>query len=79
MVSYNAAFSLSTTESELIAFAEVSREVFFVRQTFHFIQPGQLKRTVTIFEDNDGVIQLVDNPIDTNCSKHIHAQYPFVR
>ena len=50
--------SLSSTESEYVALANVTREVVFLKELLEFILPNRRRGPVTVFEDNDGAIKL---------------------
>lgn len=64
--------TLSSTEREFVALAEVTREhVLFLRLVLDFIHPGFVTRRVTIFEDHGGVVKLVGNPIYIIRTKHV--------
>ncbi len=65
----------SSTESELIAFAECCKEVEWLRKLQQEFRPNLLSTPTTIFEDNQSTIKLTKNPIHSNRSKHIAVRY----
>jgi len=70
--------ALSSTEAEYIAAAEATREVVYLRSFVDFIhnpEPGP----TTIFEDNQGTIHLVNNPVHHRRSKHIDLRWHYIR
>jgi hypothetical protein len=70
--------ALSSTEAEYIAAAEATREVVYLRSFVDFIQNPEPGPT-TIFEDNQGTIHLVNNPVHHRRSKHIDLRWHYIR
>ena len=68
----------STTEAEYIALSNACQESVWLRRLFSDVELKQDGPT-TIFEDNQGAIQLSKNPRFHNRSKHIDVSYHFIR
>ena len=63
--------TLSTTEAEYVALADVMKEVLFLRQVWRFMLPAVGMLCTPVFENNEGAVQLAQNPITNSNSKHI--------
>jgi hypothetical protein len=70
--------ALSTCEAEYIALSECCREVVYMRQMMEFLREPLGQPTV-VYEDNQGAIDLTNNPCHHKRSKHIEVKYHFVR
>lgn len=71
--------TLSTTEAEYVAMGEAVKELLFLRQVWHFMLPSLGTPCVTVFEDNQGALQLAQNPVTNSNSKHIDIRHHFLR
>ena len=71
--------TLSSTEAEYVALGEVTKEVLFMRGILKFIQPNLDESCTTVYEDNQGAIQLANNPLSSSNSKHIDVRHHFLR
>ena len=71
--------SLSSCESEYISLADCVKDVLFLKQVFGFMSPKNKDKKVVVYEDNEGAIQLANNPLSSSRSKHIHVRYHFIR
>ena len=71
--------TLSTTEAEYVALADVIKEVLFLRQVWRFMLPDVGMPCIPVFEDNQGAVQLAQNPITNSNSKHIDVRHHFLR
>ncbi|CAB1101212.1 unnamed protein product [Ectocarpus sp. CCAP 1310/34] len=72
--------TLSTTEAEYVSLADVMKEVLFLRQVWRFMLPeAGIPSCIPVFEDNQGAIQLAQNPISNSNSKHIDLRHHFIR
>ncbi|CAB1107751.1 unnamed protein product [Ectocarpus sp. CCAP 1310/34] len=71
--------TLSTTEAEYVSLADVMKEVLFLRQVWRFMLPEAGMPGIPVFEDNQGAIQLAQNPISNSNSKHIDVRHHFIR
>ncbi|CAB1113036.1 unnamed protein product [Ectocarpus sp. CCAP 1310/34] len=71
--------TLSTTEAEYVALGDVVKEILFLRQIWRFMLPQVGMPCIPIFEDNQGAIQLAQNPISNSNSKHIEVRHHFLR
>jgi len=71
--------ALSSCEAEYMALAATTQESLFLTQLLHDIDRDCQYEPVTIFDDNQGAIALVENPVHHQRSKHIDIKYHFVR
>ncbi|CAB1106667.1 unnamed protein product [Ectocarpus sp. CCAP 1310/34] len=72
--------TLSTTEAEYVSLADVmKKEVLFLRKVWRFMLPEAGMPCIPVFEDNQGAIQLAQNPISNSNSKHIDVRHHFIR
>ena len=71
--------TLSTTEAEYMAIANVTKEVLFLRQVWRFMLPAAGMPCIPVFADNEGAVQLARNPITISNSKHIGVRHYFLR
>ncbi|CAB1108804.1 unnamed protein product [Ectocarpus sp. CCAP 1310/34] len=69
--------TLSTTEAEYVALGDVVNEI--LRQVWRFMLPKVSMPCIPVFEDNQGAIQLAQNPISNSISKHIDVRHHFLR
>ena len=60
--------TLSTTEAEYVALAYVMKEVLFLRQVWRFMLPAVGMPCILVFEDNEGAVQLAQNPVTNSNS-----------
>ena len=61
--------TLSTTEAEYVALADIIKEVLFLRQVWRFMLPQVRMPCIPVFEDNEGAVQLAQNPITNSNSR----------
>jgi len=73
-----ATVALSTTEAEYIALTQATKEAIWLRSLLGELGFNQYQPTL-IKEDNQPAIQLANNPINHNRTKHIDTQYHYVR
>ena len=73
-----ASVSRSTTEAEYIALSNACQEAVWLRRLLSDIGLGQDVPS-TIFEDNQGAIELSKNPKFHNRTKHIDVSFHFIR
>ena len=71
--------TLSTSEAEYVALGDAVKEVLFLRQVWRFMLPGKGMPCFPIFEDNQGAVQLSQNPVSNLNSKHIDVRRHFLR
>ena len=50
-----------------------------LRQVWRFMLPGKGMPCFPIFEDNQGAVQLSQNPVSNSNSKHIDVRHHFLR
>lgn len=70
--------ALSTCEAEYVAASELTRELAYLRGVAAFIRSPEPGPT-TLFEDNEGSIHLVENPVHHRRSKHIDVKWHYIR
>ena len=62
-----------------MALADVMKEVLFLRQVWRSMLPTAGMPFIPVFEDNEGAVQLAQNPITNSNSKHIDVRHHFLR
>jgi hypothetical protein len=70
--------ALSTCEAEYMALAACVQECLFLLQLLNDFMCTQTM-PITIYEDNQGTIELSKNPIQHQRSKHIDVRFHFIR
>jgi hypothetical protein len=70
--------ALSSCEAEYVALSECCREVMYLRQVMGFLQEP-VDGPITIYEDNQGTIDLTNNPVHHKRIKHIDVEYHYIR
>ena len=70
---------LSTPEAEYVALGDAVKELLFLRQVWRFMLPGKAIPCFPIFEDNQGAVQLSQNPVSNPNSKHIDVRHHLLR
>ena len=70
--------TLSSTESEYVAFCEATREAVWLRRLLSDIGFPQPECT-TIFEDNTSTIQLLEGTYNHKASKHVAPKFHYSR
>ncbi len=72
--------ALSSCEAEYMALAAATQEALYLTQLLNDFKPhNNPMDPVVIFEDNQGAISLVDNPINHARTKHINIRFHFIR
>ena len=71
--------TLLTSEAEYVALGDAVKELLFLRQVWRFMLPSKVMPCFPIFEDNQGAVQLAQNPITNSNSKHIDVRHHFLR
>ena len=71
--------TLSTSEAEYVALGDAIKELLFLRQLWRFILPSKVMSCFPVFEDNQGAIQLAQNPGTNPDLKHIDMRHHFLR
>ena len=67
----------STSEAECVALGDAVKESLFSRQIWRFVLPGKVMPCFPVFEDNQGAIQLAQNPIMNSNVKYINVRQHF--
>ena len=68
----------STTEAEYVALSNASQEAIWIRQLLSDMGFG-VNGAATLFEDNNGAVDLSKNPKHHNRTKHIDIAHHFTR
>ena len=71
--------TLSTSQAEYVTLGDAVKELLFLRQIWRFMLPSKAMPCFLVFEDNQGAVQLADNPITNSNSKHIDVRHQFLR
>lgn len=71
--------ALSTCEAEYMALASTVQESMYLVHLLHGLDKNKQHTPVTIYEDNQGTIELSKNPVCRQRSKHVDIKYHFVR
>ena len=67
--------TLSTTEAEYVALGDV----LLAKSVASFLVPSLSQKTIKVFVDNGGAINLASNPLSSARTKHIDVRFHFVR
>ena len=70
--------ALSTCEAEYVSLSDAVRELSYLREIAHFLRQD-VSQPTTVFEDNQGTIDLVNNPVHHRRTKHIDVKYHYIR
>ena len=71
--------TLSTTQAKCVAMSDMGKDILFLRQVWCFMLPKARMPCISMYEDNEGVIQIARHPISNLNSKHIHVRHHFLR
>ncbi len=71
--------ALSTAEAEYMALSDACREATWLRWLVEDMLGHSLPGPVPIKEDNQAAIQIAENPVHHDRSKHIDIRYHFTR
>ena len=71
--------TLSTSEAEYVALGDAIKELLFLRQVWRIMLPIKVMPCSPVFEDNQGAVQLAQNPVTNSNSKHIDVRHHFLR
>ena len=71
--------TLSTSEAEYVALGDALKELLFLRQVWRFMLPSKVMPCFPVFEDNQGAVQLAQNPVTNSNSNHIDVRHHFLR
>ena len=71
--------TLSTSEAEYVALGYAVKELLFLRQVWRFMLPSKVMPCFPILKDNQGAVQLAQNPVTNLNSKHIDVRHHFFR
>ena len=72
-----ATVALSTAEAEYVSLTTMIQEAIWIRRLLQCF--GEKDDTITVFEDNQGVIKMAQNPVMHSRTKHIDIRYHFIR
>jgi hypothetical protein len=71
--------ALSSCEAEYVAPSECCREVGDVPEAGDGLSSRASRWSVTIYEDNQGTIDLTNNPVHHKRTQHIDVKYHYIR
>ena len=71
--------TLSTSEAKYVALGNAVKELLFLRQIWRFVLPSKVMPYFPVFEDNQGAVQLAQNPVTNSNSRHIDVRHRFRR
>ena len=71
--------TLSTSEAEYVALGDTVKELLFLRQVWRFMPPVKGIACFPTFVDNQGTVQLPQNPVSNSNLKHIDVRHHFFR
>lgn len=71
--------ALSTSEAEYLALGDGVKEGLFAKAVASFMAPSLIKKTIMVYVDNEGAINLASNPLSSARTKHIDVRFHFVR
>ena len=69
--------TLSTSEAEYVAFGDAVKDLLFLRQFWRSMLPSKVMPCFPFFEDNQGAVQLAQNPVTNSNSKHFDVRHRF--
>ena len=69
--------TLSTSEAEYVALGDAVNET--LRQVWRLMLPRKVMPCFSVFEDNQGAVQLAQNPVTNSNSKHIDVRHHLLR
>lgn len=69
----------SPTEAECIGGVDGVKEALFVCSVLSFVAPDTHGAGIKVFEDNEGAIELIENPMSSAKTKHIDVRFYFLR
>ena len=70
--------ALSTSEAEYVALGDAVKVLWFLRQVWRFMLPSKVMPYFSVFEDNQGAVQLAQNPVTNSNSKHSDVRHHFL-
>ena len=70
--------TLSTSEAENVALGEAVNELLFLKQIWRFMLPSKVVPCFPVSEDNQGAVQLAQNPATNSNSKHTYVRHHFL-
>ena len=73
------ALSFRLLKAEYVALGDAVKELLFLRLVWRFMLPSKVMPCFPVFEDSQGAVQLVQNPVTNSNSKHIDVRHHFLR
>jgi len=61
-----------------VSLSDAVRELSYLREIAHFLRQD-VSQPTTVFEDNQGTIDLVNNPVHHRRTKHVDVKYHYIR
>ena len=75
-----ATVALSSTEAEYMSISNAAQEALHLKQFLSEIDPSfNCTEPITLYEDNQGAIALINNPVHHQRTKHVDIKYHFIR
>ena len=72
--------ALSSTEAEYMGLSAATQEALYLKQLLNNIDPQfKIKIPIVVYEDNQGAIALIENPVHHQRTKHIDIRYHLIR
>ena len=71
--------NLLTSEADYVALGDAVKGLLLLRQVWRFMLPGKVMPCFPVFEDNEGAVQLAQNPVINSNLKHIDVRHHFLQ
>lgn len=71
--------SIPSGEAEYVTMGDTMKVTMFTRNSLTFMVPDNLMALIRVFENNQGVMKLASNPLNSARTKHIDVQDHFLR
>lgn len=71
--------SLLTTAAKYLAMGDAVKEAIYACKILSFLMPSYGVRTIKVLGDNQGALQVAENPLRSANSKHVDVRHHFLR
>ena len=71
--------TLLPSEAKYVAPGDAVKELLCLRKISRFMLPNKVMPCFPVFEDNQGTVQLAQNPVTNSNSKHVDVRHLFLR
>lgn len=71
--------TLTTTQAEYMVMVEVVKDVLFTQGILKFVHPEVEDMYTNVYDQNQGDMQLANNPMSSTNSKHVDVRHHFLR